>query len=100
MSAGLVGIDVSSGVSLRDGAGFCRVDATLDDGTRVQGDLPPDEVRQMALGWLQAAEAAEHDAAVYAELTENHGFSLEAAGFFLIGLRDRRTAPLKPGANT
>lgn len=91
MSAELQDINILSGVSAFDGKGFCRVEAVLDDGTRVVGQLSPDEVRQMALGWLQAAEAAEHDAAVYAELTDSLGVTREVAGHFLIGLRDRRT---------
>lgn len=100
MSAGLVGIDISSGVAF-DGKGFCRVDATLDDGTVHTGDLPPAMVQQMALGWLQAAEAAEHDAAVYAELTETLGLTHNVAGHFINRLRDRRTpTPTEPGANT
>lgn len=81
-AAGLEGIDIYSGVSVTAREGFCRIEATLDDGTCPTGQLSPDEVRQMALGWLQAAEAAEHDAAVLAELTETLGVTLEVAGHF------------------
>jgi hypothetical protein len=97
---GLDRIDIYSGVSVPAGEGFCRVEAVLSDGTRLEGQLSPDEVRQTALGWLEAAEAAEHDAAVLAELTETLGLSYEVAGHFLIGLRERRTpATAKPGAD-
>jgi hypothetical protein len=100
VTAGLEGIDIYSGVGVFTGEGFCRIEAVLTDGTRVTGQLSPDEVRQMALGWLQAAEAAEHDAAVLAELTETLGLTHEVAGSFLLGLRERRTsAAAEPGAD-
>lgn len=99
-AAGLQDINIFSGVSVFDGKGFCHIEAVLDDGTRLAGQLSPDEVRQMALGWLQAAEAAENDAAVHAELTETAGVSFETAGHFLLALRDRRApAPAEPGAD-
>lgn len=99
-AAGLEGINIVSGVNVFDAKGFCHIEAVLDDGTRFVGQLTPDEVRQMALGWLQAAEAAEHDAAVHAELTENAGLTFETAGQFILALRDRRTpAPAEPGTD-
>lgn len=91
----LSGISIYSGVSMFTGEGYCHVEAALDNGKSIQGQLTPDEVRQMALGWLQAAEAAEHDAAVYAQLTGALGTTPEVAGQFLVGLRDRR----EPGAD-
>lgn len=99
-AAGLQDINIFSGVSVFDGKGFCHIEAVLDDGTRFVGQLTPNEVRQMALGWLQAAEAAEHGAAVHAELTERAGMSFETAGHFILALRDRRTpAAAEPGTD-
>ena len=56
-------IDLTSGVN-ESGEGFITVAASSPDGTILIGQLPPTEVRQMALAWLEAAEAAEQDAAV------------------------------------
>ncbi len=57
------------------------------------GQLSPDEVRAMALQWLEAAEAAEQDAMVVAEMTEGLGIDLQTAGAFVVSLRERRSKP-------
>lgn len=57
---------------------------------RGAGQLSPAEVRAMALQWLEAAEAAESDALVTAELVETAGLDLPTAGRFIVGLRRRR----------
>lgn len=61
--ADLAAVDVRSGVN-GDGEGFCTVVASSASGRLLVGQLTPDEVRALALSWLEAAEAAEHDAAV------------------------------------
>ncbi len=57
------------------------------------GQLSPDEVRAMALQWLEAAEAAEQDAMVVAEMTQGLGIDLQTAGAFVASLRHRRSKP-------
>lgn len=78
-------IEIESGVSLFTGEGFCRVSM---DGTPV-GQLSPAEVREMALHWLAAADAAESDAAVLAELRDI-GIEEQQRLGFLYALRKRR----------
>lgn len=81
-------ISISSGVNIQ-GKPFCH--ATCVVGTKEHhGQLTPDEVRAMALAWLEAAEAAEHDAAVFNELQDGLGLPLEVAGGFISALRARR----------
>jgi len=86
----LAGVAIQSGVSAMTGKGFCLIAAELTDGTTITGQLDPDEVRTLALGWLGAAEAAEHDAAVAAELTESFGIASELVAGFIVALRERR----------
>lgn len=56
-------IDLTSGVNER-GEGFVTVSVSTDERELAIGQLSPVEVRLMALSWLEAAEAAEQDAAV------------------------------------
>jgi len=63
MTTELEGIFVTSGVN-EAGVGFLTVAAHGSGGTILLGQLDPVQVRQMALDWLEAAEAAEQDAAV------------------------------------
>jgi hypothetical protein len=86
---GLSGIDVASGVNVK-GEPFCHVAATAEDGLELLGQLDPFEVRRMALGWLEAAEAAVHDAAVFRELVETLELAPSTAAVFLEGLRRHR----------
>lgn len=65
---------------------FCQV---MLNGT-LAGQLPPSEIRGMALQWLEAAEAAESDAIVAAEMIETIGLDLPTAASFIAGLRKRR----------
>lgn len=83
-------IDIEAGVSAFTGKGFCRVEATGSDGYRLTGQLSPAEVRATALHWLEAAEAAEHDAMVRAELVEGMQLEEEVAAAFIASLRNRR----------
>jgi len=89
-SGELVGVSVLSGVSLFTGDGFCAVTAHLADGPSFTGQLSPAEVRAMALQWLEAADAAESDAAVVAELREL-GSPDDVCMAFLNALRRRRS---------
>jgi ABC-type uncharacterized transport system YnjBCD permease subunit len=61
--ADLASINVSSGVNER-GEGFCSVSAIDSDGRIMLGQVDPETIRVQAMQWLEAAEAAEHDAAV------------------------------------
>lgn len=60
----LVSIDVRSGVNER-GEGFCTIVAHGTNRTIMLGQLSPGEVRKMAMDWIEAAEAAEQDAATF-----------------------------------
>lgn len=83
-----VNIAVTSGVSLFTKKPFVTI---FVDG-KARGQLTPDEVRGMALQWLEVAAAAEADALVLAELMDGAGADAEVAGHFLVALRDRRDA--------
>lgn len=89
-------INVTSGLSAFDHSPFCLVEAVTTTGRRVAGQLTPNEVRIMALHWLSAAEAADQDAMVFAELTDGTGLDHELAGHVVASLRHRR-ADLKEG---
>lgn len=80
-------VTIESGVSLFDGKPFCAV---LVDGRRL-GQLRPDEVREMAMNWMAAAEAAESDAIVV-QLMRELGVPDDAVGDLLMDLRGRRVA--------
>ena len=60
----LSNIFMTSGVN-KEGEGFVTVSAHGDKGTILAGQLSPDEIRDHALAYLTAAEAADQDAAVY-----------------------------------
>ena len=78
-------INIESGVSMFTGEGFC----TIAVNHKRIGQLTPQEVRTMALHWLEAAEAACSDAAVYAQLRKT-GLDANTAGAFIQSLRDHR----------
>ena len=86
----LDGISVESGVSADTGVGFCTVRATAESGDVFVGQLDVETVRRMALDWLGAAEAAESDSIVMAELVETIGLDVEHAARFIVALRNRR----------
>ncbi len=91
MSEGGIHIEVTSGVSIFTGEAFCSI---VVRGARGEvlgtGQDAPAGVRTMALGWLEAAEAAESDAAVFAELKEM-GVAEPARACFIASLRKRRS---------
>ena len=88
-SVDLAGIEVQSGVNER-GVGFCTVVATSSKGDILLGQLEPDRVRQMALHWLGAAEAAEQDAVVFRLLRDDFDLDLSAIGAFITKMREER----------
>jgi hypothetical protein len=83
------GIAILSGINA-EGKPFCHI---YIDG-RPHGQLTPNEVRRMAMNWLEAAEAAEHDSAVYLLLTDEGdgkpAMERETAVAFIGMLRDYR----------
>lgn len=85
-----------AGVSEATGEPFVLTRAEGDTVTLV-GQLPPDEVRRLAFGLLEAAEAAVHDAALLRFLTAN-GSDLENAAHLIGALREYR-AELDPDAH-
>jgi hypothetical protein len=74
-----------SGVSLFTGEGFVTL-----MWNKQRGQLDPNEARQLALNILATADAAESDAAVFAELTGKVGLTKDDAGLFIVSLRERR----------
>ena len=85
---------IESGVN-QEGMPFCRVSLHNEP----LGQLTPDEVRNMALAWLQAAEAAESDSAVFTELRAI-GLDISACAAFIGELRDRRSGNRQDGLST
>jgi hypothetical protein len=89
----LADITMLSGVSVFTGEGYVEVRALGKVGDLVVellGQLTPAEMRAHALAYLEAAEAAESDALVFAELTDQPGLDVEHAAAFLVALRARR----------
>lgn len=84
----LKSIDVRSGVN-EAGTGFLTVVATAGDGRMLLGQLDPATVRRMAMDWLEAAEAAEQDAAVLRCIRKLE-LPDELAGRIVVELRDSR----------
>ena len=84
----LEGIYVTSGVNGK-GEGFCTVSAHAASGIILVGQLPPKEVRTMALQWLESAEAAEQDAAVL-RVVRKLDLPDNLAGAVIIELRSSR----------
>lgn len=80
-----VSLEIESGVSLFTKEGFCTVRLN----GKALGQLTPDGVREMALAWLGAAEAAETDAALYAML-KSMDLDDETVGRAIAGLRNYR----------
>ncbi len=87
---GLSGIYIGSGVSGKTHEPFCHVTCQATDGTFCEGQLDPDTVRRMAYDWLEAAEAAIHDAAVFDLLTKDMSLPEGKAALFINELREHR----------
>lgn len=86
-SKDLKNIYISSGVNPR-GKAFCTVSINGGD---LLGQLSPGEVRDMALQWLAAAEAAESDSIVFRMLTEDIELPAGNALPFIEKMRERRS---------
>ena len=96
----LTGIDMESGTAMDDPEhyrGFLIVRATAEDGSVLVGQLNPDEVRAMALQWLEAAEAAEQDRIVMTMLTRDIGIDPPTAARFVSAMRDERDGKVGEG---
>lgn len=78
-------IEFVSGVSAFTGEGFVQVFVN----GKTLGQLSPDEVRQHGQAAFEAAEAAESDALIWAQLKEA-GLDDTACGAFLVAMRERR----------
>jgi ribosomal protein S16 len=93
--ADLRGIYVESGISGRSREPFCRVAvqyAERGSGKVLEavGQLTPQEVRSMARQWMEAAEAAIHDASVFHLLIDEVGLPESGAASFVASLRAHR----------
>lgn len=85
-------IDIQSSVNMK-GKPFCMVTlfATADETAPLcQGQLAPEEVRELAYEWLHAAEAAEQDAMVFRLVTDRLKLGVKAAGAVVNDLRELR----------
>lgn len=91
--AGLVNVECVSGTA-QDGPdefrGFVTVRAQAEDGSWMAGQLTPTEIRQMAMQFLEAAEAAEQDAMVFRVLVRNVGAPTEVAAQVVMDMRRER----------
>jgi len=92
---GLQGIDMTSGLAEDNPAehqyrGFVTIRATGVEGNVLLGQLSPDEVRKMALQFLETAEAADQDRIVMTMLTRDVGLAPETAASFITKMRDER----------
>lgn len=88
MSVDLKSIFITSGVN-ESGDAFLTVAAHSASGDILLGQLDPSAVRQMALHWLEAAEAAEHDAAAWRTI-KRLGLPIELAASIVTELRNTR----------
>lgn len=87
MSGDIESVEVRSGVN-EEGEGFCHLIVQID-GRLHMGQLPPALMRSMAMDWLQAAEAAEQDAAVFRCIRKLQ-LPDEMAGAVIAEMRDSR----------
>ncbi len=92
--AELVHVEVVSGTA-QDAPdkyrGFVTVRALDKDGSVMMGQLDPKTLRDMALQFLEVAEAAEQDAIVFTMLTRDFGLEVGKAGHFVSLMRKERT---------
>lgn len=88
----LESVNVESGVSAFDGKAFCRIEAKATNGDVMIGQLSPEEMRAMALAWIEASDASVYDAIMLDVLRNEVGLDDEAAGNFLVEMRNRRGA--------
>jgi hypothetical protein len=91
---GLTDVEVISGTAQDpDGSfrGFVTIRALADDGSFLTGQLDPDEVRAMALRFLEVAEAADQDRIVFHMLVHDIGLGTDQAAAFVMNMREQRS---------
>jgi hypothetical protein len=76
--------------------GFVTVRATAVSGDVLVGQLDPDEVRAMAMRFLEVAEAADQDRIVFAMLTRDIGLPRDVAAVFIRAMRQERDGGDEP----
>jgi hypothetical protein len=89
----LADIYMTSGLATdEDGryAGFVTISCQDQAGNIFTGQADPDEVRTMALRWLEAAEAADQDCIVMTMLTRDLNIPPEHAAGFIRAMRAER----------
>lgn len=91
--AELVNVEVISGTA-QDGPtqyrGFVTIRAVDTAGSIMMGQLDPKTLRDMAMQFLEVAEAAEQDAIVFTMLTRDFDLSSDTAAMFVHKMRDER----------
>jgi hypothetical protein len=70
--------------------GFVTISAQDTKGNVFTGQADPDEVRSMALKWLESAEAADQDRIVMTMLTRDLEIPAQHAAGFIRGMREER----------
>jgi hypothetical protein len=89
----LADIYMTSGLTLNeDGtySGFVTISCQDTNGNIFTGQADPDEVRTMALKWLESAEAADQDRIVMTMLTRDLDIPPQHAAGFIRGMREER----------
>lgn len=96
----LAEIHIESGVSMFTYEGFISVRALGKNGKALYGQLSAAEARAQGLAFLEAAESAEQDAAVFAA-TRKLGLADEVAGHIVGAIRTARSDPddVTPGGS-
>jgi hypothetical protein len=91
--AGLVRIEVQSGTA-DDGEnnfrGFVTVTARDEGGGTMKGQLSSDDLRAMAMQFLESAEAAEQDALVFKVLVNEVDIPASTAAYVVRAMRKER----------
>jgi hypothetical protein len=70
--------------------GFVTISAQDTKGNVFTGQADPDEIRSMALKWLESAEAADQDRIVMTMLTRDLEIPAQHAAGFIRGMREER----------
>lgn len=84
----LSSIDIQSGVNEK-GEGFLTIIAHAEKGKMFVGQMYPKQVRDMAMAWLESAEAAEQDAATL-RVVRKLELPDQIAGMIITELRNSR----------
>jgi hypothetical protein len=76
--------------------GFVTITAESGNDDVMTGQLDPGEVRDLAMQFLEVAEAAEQDRIVMTMLTRDVGLPVEVAINFIAKMREERKADVSP----